>query len=326
MKKTKIAIYYHNHLRNDGPPLYYYLSLKKIFGVKNVIHLIPEGDTSRFGKFDYHFWVDYGEDSYIPDAGKWNIPDDGGKKIYVVSDAHLDKTTYRYNHARKFDYVFFNQQHYLKEYSQDLIPLVKKDGTFTVKMYRNPHLQQAVGYLPHAADPKAYPHTPRIPKYDVVFIGHVQEYEVGNGIGMNRMDFLDEIFKVYPNFYFGARNSAYPGKNMFEDAAQKFCASKIVLNISIGNDVNMRFFETLITGSFLLTNKIPELKSIEKYGFIDGVHYTSYTSLDDAKKKIKYYLEHDKERETIAKAAYKQALKTGTYKSRIQEIMSHVSL
>lgn len=304
MKKARAVIYYHNFLRNDGPPLYYFLCLQKKFGGKNAKHLIPEGDTTRFGDFEYQFWIDYGEDSFIPDAGNWELPKNG-KKIYVVSDAHLDKTGYRFKHARKFDYVFFNQKHYLNEYK----PV---DG-------------QKVFYLPHAGEPKAYPHTKRIPKYDIVFIGHIQTYEVGNGIGMNRLDFLDAMFKEFPSFYYGSRNPIWPEKNMFEDAAKRFSEGKIVLNISVGNDLNMRFFETLVSGSFLLTNKIPELKNAEDYGFIDGVHYVSYDSLEDAKKKAKYYIEHDQERESIAKAGYKQALKTGTYMSRLEEILSKIN-
>jgi len=80
-----------------------------------------------------------------------------------------------------------------------------------------------------------------------------------------------------------------------------------------------------VSGSFLLTNKIPELKNAEDYGFIDGIHYVSYSSLEDAKSKAKYYLEHDQERENIAKAGHKQALKTGTYMSRLEEILSKIT-
>lgn len=302
--KARVAIYYHNHLRNDGPPLFYFYNLQKKFGKANVMHLVPEGDTSRYGKFDYHFWIDYGEDSFIPNAGEWKIPDDGGKKIYVVSDAHLDNG-YRYNFAKNFDYVFFNQKHYLHEYK--------------------PVGEQKVFYLPHAAEPKAYPHFKMIPKYDIAFIGHMQEYHKGNGINMTRVDFLDAMFKEFPNFYFGTRNPAWPEKNMFEDAAKHFCEAKIVLNISVGNDLNMRFWETLSTGSFLLTNKIPELKNAEDYGFVDGVHYVSYTTLEDAKQKTKYYLEHDNQREKIASAGLKQSRLTGAYMHRINEIISKVS-
>lgn len=314
MKKTRIAIYYHNYLRNDGPPLYYFNQLKKLKNTE-VVHLIPEGDTRRFGKFDYHFWVDYGEDSFISNAGAWKIPDDGGKKIYVVSDTHLDKTGYRFKWAKEFDYVFFNQKHAVDDYPKYSITGISKEPEIRVKH---------VSYLPHAAEPKAYPHFNIIKKYDLCFIGHIQEYHVENGVNMSRIDVLDEIFKAIPKFYFGTRHAAWPEKNIFEDAAKKFCQSKIVFNISVGNDVNMRFFEALMTGSFLLTNKIPELKNLEKYGFIDGVHYVSYTTLEDAIKKARYYIEHDEEREKIAKSGYKQAKLTGAYKSRINEIFEIV--
>lgn len=297
--KKRVAIYYHNYLRNDGPPLYYFNVLKNQLKL-DTVHLVPEGDTRRFGKFDYHFWVDYGEDSFLPrEACMWMPPDDGGKTIYVVSDAHLDDG-YRFEKAKQFDYVFFNQKYYLDKYA--------------------PKEEQKIFHLPHAAEPKAYPHYTIIPKYDLCFIGHMQNYHKGNGLNVTRLEALDYLFKEFPNFYFGTRHPVWPEKNMFEDAARHFCESKVVFNISIGNDLNMRFFETLSTGSFLLTNDIPELKSAEDYGFIEGTHYIAYHSLEDAKGKIQYYLDHDDEREKIAKSGYKQFKLTGTYKSRIEEI------
>lgn len=309
--KKRIAIYYDNGFgRNDGSPLYYFEALKR-FKDFEVMHLIPEGDTTRFGKFDYHFWVDWGEDGlpWTP----WQIPFDGGKKIYIVSDAHFG-AEYRYDKALDFDYVFFNQEHYIKDYQKFI-------GNTDRKMsYALNHTHKSF-YLPHAAEPIAYPKFSIIKKYDICFIGHVQEEHKGNGVNVARVDALDTMFKAFPNFYYGTRNPAFPGKNLFEDAAKKFCLSRIVFNITAGNDVNLRFFETLITGSFLLTNKIPELKSVEAYGFIDGVHYVSYDSMEDAVKKAQYYLDHEDEREKIALAGYKQALKTGTFKSRIEEIL-----
>ena len=308
--KKRVAIYYDNSFgRNDGPPLYYFEALKR-FKELEVMHLIPEGDTRRFGKFDYHFWVDWGEDG-LPWT-HWQIPDDGGKKIYVCSDAHFG-AEYRYNKAKEFDHVFFNQKYYVNEYVKFLNRPAGFDAT------------QFIDYLPHAAEPKAYPKFSIIKKYDICFIGHIQEEHKGNGVNVTRLDALDHMFKAFPNFYYGSRNPAFPDKNIFDDAAKKFCLSRIVFNISAGNDLNMRFFEALMTGSFLLTNKIPELKNAEAYGFIDGVHYVSYVSLDDAVKKAQYYLEHEDEREKIAKAGYKQALISGTYKSRIEEIFSKIN-
>ena len=112
MKKPRVAIYYHNNFgRNDGPPFYYYNVLKNQLKL-DTVHLFPEGDTRRFGKFDLHFWVDYGEDG-LPIDTSWMPPKEaGGKTIYVVSDAHLDNG-YRKEKAKQFDYVFLNQKWYL---------------------------------------------------------------------------------------------------------------------------------------------------------------------------------------------------------------------
>jgi hypothetical protein len=286
----KVAIYYSNKFgRNDGSPLYYYNVLKqnKEF---DTYHLIPEGDTSNFGKFDYHFWVDWGEDG-LP-WPEWSIPKDGGKTIYVASDTHLGRE-YRLNKAKQFDYAFFNQ----------------KDAA-----------EEAGGvWLPHAAEPMAYPKIDIIKKYDVCFIGHIQD--VVNYNGFTRTDALDRLFKEIPNFYYGSRHPAFPDRNLFEDAGKKFSQSKIVFNISIKDDYNMRCNEVMMTGSFLLTNWIPIFDDLEReYGMIDGVHFVTYKTLDEMVEKAKYYLEHDEERQKIADAGYDLAIKKMTYKNRIETI------
>ncbi len=306
MKKPRVTIYYHNCFgRNDGPPLYYYNVLKNQLKM-DVSHLFPEGDISRWGKFDYHFWVDYGEDG-LPVDHAWQIPEDGGKKIYVVSDAHIDDKgrDYRFKKAQEFDYVFFNQKHFIDEWSK--LDIRHKPEVF---------------YLPHAAEPQAYPHFEIIKKWDICFIGHVQEFHKGNGVNTTRVEALDRMFAEFPNFYFGTRNGADPSANMFEDASKKFCQSKVVFNISIGNDLNMRFFEVLSSGSFLLTNWIPELASVPDLQ--DGVHYVTYKTMDEAVELARYYIEHDKEREKIALAGHKQFLKAHTYKHRIEQILKTV--
>ena len=103
-KTPRISIFYSvSYGRNDGCPLYWWQVLKHQLQL-DVTHLTPVGNISSFGKFDYHFWVDWGEDG-LP-WQEWDIPKDGGKTIYICSDAHLDNG-YRFNKAKKFDYVFF---------------------------------------------------------------------------------------------------------------------------------------------------------------------------------------------------------------------------
>lgn len=296
----RIAIYYSVAFgRNDGPPLYWFYAMKNL-GL-DVTHLAPQGDTSSFGKFDYHIWVDFGEDG-LPIDHDWFPPEDGGKTIYVCSDAHIDDAgkNYRYNFARKFDYVFFNQKNFVDEYT--LLPGKKK--------------KQKVMFLPHAAEPKVYQNIPTLKKYDVGFIGHVQKTKNFNGF--TRIEFLDRMFKAFPNFYFGTRNPQKPEANMFEDAAGKFRASKIVLNVSIKDDLNMRLFEALSTGSFVLTNWLPTLGDL----FEDGKHLVTYKNLDEAVERADYYIKHDDEREAIAKAGFDEFIAKHTYEHRVREALA----
>jgi len=296
----KHAIWYENRFgRNDGSPLYYYNVLKNQLKL-NVTHLAPHGDVSEFGKFDYHWWIDWGEDG-LP-WEEWQIPKDGGKTIYVASDTHLGKE-YRFKKAESFDYVFFNQKAAVDEYNQT-------------------HENKAM-WLPHAADPVAYPKIEIIKKWDVGFVGHVQETPNYNGI--TRIDALDRLFKEFPNFYYGSRHPAFPEKNLFEDAAKKFSQSKVVFNISIKDDYNMRCGEVLMTGSFLLTNWIPIFKDMESvYGLKDGVHYVSYKTLDEMVEKAQYYIEHEDEREKIAAAGYELAINKLTYRHRVEDVLKTI--
>ena len=294
-KIIRHAIYYDNRFgRNDGPPLYYFNVMKNKLKWQT-FHLIPKGDTAKdIGSIDYHWWIDWGEDALK--YPEWNIPKDGGKTIYVASDTHLDNG-YRLRMAEKFDYVFFNQKRAVEDF------------------------KGKSKWLPHAFEPQAYPNQTTLKKYDVGFIGHMQQ-DNPNFNGMSRVQALDRLFKEFPNFFYGNRDQGFPGKNMFEDAAKRFSESRIVFNISIGDDINMRLFETLGTGSFLLTNYLPTLGEF----FEDGVDFVTYNSYDDMIEKAKYYLEHEEEREKIAEAGYKKAIEKHTYEARIKTIADIVGI
>lgn len=289
-------LYHTNFGRNDGAPLYYFNVMKNQKNL-DVTHLKPDGDISNFGKFDFYWWIDYGEDG-LPVDHEWKIPE-GGKTIYVASDTHLGRE-YRLNKAKQFDYVFFNQKDAVEEFNK----LNEKQAE----------------WLPHAAEPKAYPKINIIKKYDVGFVGHIQD--TVNYNGFTRTDALDRLFKEFPNFYYGSRNPAFPQKNLFEDAAKKFSLSKIVFNISIKDDVNMRVFEALSTGSFLLTNWLPTLGDL----FEDGKHLVTYKTLDEMVEKAQYYLEHEEEREKISEAGYQEFISKHTYNHRVRRILDKIGL
>jgi spore maturation protein CgeB len=64
----------------------------------------------------------------------------------------------------------------------------------------------------------------------------------------------------------------------------------------------MKYTEAMACGTFVLADK-PE--DLDNFGYIDGKHLVIYNDLKDLKDKIRYYLEHEYEREEIAKNGMK---------------------
>jgi glycosyltransferase involved in cell wall biosynthesis len=248
-----------------------------------VDHIYPTGDLSPFGKYDLNLWIDWGEDG-LTGILPYKPIECPKPMLYWASDTHLGYD-YRLAMAKKADWVFCAQKRAVED--------MKRDGV------ANPI------WLPHAVEPMAYPKFDLLTKrYDVCFVGHVNS--------QNREDALDRLFKEFPNFYYG--------QQLFENAARKFAESKIVFNISMLDDINMRTFETMATGSFLLTNWIPTIEEM----FEDGKHLVLYRSLDEMVDKAKYYLAHDSEREKIAQAGYEEVMKNHTFVNRVQKMVETV--
>lgn len=283
----RIATYYDDHRRvgrNDGGPLYVTHNLKKLG--HEVLHLIPDAKRlNGFGKFDLNVWCDWGEDGLgnVIDYKPIDVPMPG---IYWAGDTHLGYE-YRLARAKKVQEdggtVFCAQQEAVEQFS--------RDGVFA-------HL------LPHAVEPDAYPKVSAIKSFDVGFIGHVNS-EI-------RIDFLDRMFKEFPNFFFG--------KRLFEEAASMYGRCRIVLHQSIKSDLAMRPFEVMATSSFLLCNSVPMLHDL----FEDGKHLVTFSSFDEAVDKARYYLNHEDEREKIAQAGHEEVMAKHTYRHRVEKILETI--
>jgi spore maturation protein CgeB len=292
----RVAIYYDTFpetgYRNDGNPVYVWAALKRMQekGLLEVDHLAPKKDVNLFGTYDVNLWVDYGEDalaSIIP----YPMIDCPHPNVYWASDTHLG-FDYRFETAKKFDVVFCAQKQAVLDFQA-----------------KGVHAE----WLPHAFEPMAYhdiesgtpvPYNYANKDYDACFIGHINS--------PNRVDFLDRMFKEFPNFFFGQRR--------FQEAAQKFCKSKIVLNIAMKEDLNMRCLEAMGSGSFLLTDYVPYIEEL----FEDGKHLVLYRSLDEAVDKAKYYLKHDSEREKIAQAGFEEVMAKHTIDHRVNRMLEAV--
>lgn len=99
--------------------------------------------------------------------------------------------------------------------------------------------------------------------------------------------------------------------------------SKIVLNITNWDParyvaLNQRVFDVPATGAFLLTDYSPELA--EHYRI--GEEIVCYSEVGELRDKARYFLQHDTEREAIARRGYERALKLPTIADRVRSVIA----
>jgi len=188
-------------------------------------------------------------------------------------------------------------------------------------------------------------------KYDVTFIGqpHGDRKKIVNAIkkaGIN----IECFGRGWPN-----------GKVSQEEMIKIFNQSKINLNFSkcsgsFGLKYLARIFVDVQNGKIVLKNpatwwgnlksliarsqneikgrnfEIPGCNAFLISGYAKGLEnfyelekeVVCFQNTKDLIKKIKYYLEHEDEREAIAKAAYERTLKDHTYEKRLNDIFAKI--
>jgi len=163
-----------------------------------------------------------------------------------------------------------------------------------------------VYWLPLAGDVE-YHGKKNVPiKYDISFIGNL-------GWGKRRI-ILSELINRYPNNYIGHAEC--------EKIGEIYSASKIVVNYSIKNDINMRIFEAMCAGSLLITNQINN--GLDEIFVIGNELITYNNTLEDLIDKINYYLKHESEREKIAKNGFEKVINFHTYYHRVKFILNQI--
>ena len=83
---------------------------------------------------------------------------------------------------------------------------------------------------------------------------------------------------------------------------------------------NMRLFEAKGVSTLLITDWKANLHEM----FEPGKEVVSYRSAEECVEMIQYFLEHDKEREGIARAGQQRTLRDHTYYKRMQELVNIV--
>jgi hypothetical protein len=308
--KPRVAIYYdvlpQTNFRNDGAPLFIYYNLRKILNGEdnaqiiknasengNVVHLSPISPLAQHGTFDLNVLVDYGEDNLgIP--LDWKLP---SPNAYWAFDTHIDEKGYQYrlNRAKQFDHVFLCHKGQMDAFVRDGIPAEK------------------IHYLPVAAETDCYRPFPIMKKYNWCFIGHLNSE--------NRVDLMDRFVKEFglgdQSGYLGWRFPQVQGHNVLEDAAKKISMSRFAINDSIKNDLNMRTFEVMATGTPLITQENAPLLEL----FEPGKHLLTFRTIDEAVRQAKVLLANPSLQAEIGKAGMDEVIAKHTYNHRTLEIL-----
>ena len=260
-----------------------------------------------FAKHDLWLFVDDGRDE-IP----MELPEGSAPKCCYLVDTHLGYEI-RLEWAKKFDFVFVAQK--------PTVARMKADGVeniFWLPLACTPTVDLTAGELLKAPKEQVGPYGLN-KRHDVVFVGYLNSgwWEDGVKKGNDRIAALDTIMGAFPNSWLAF--------NCFlTDAAIRYARGRVGFNISIKDDLNMRFFETLSYGLCLVTNT--NVHGWEELGFVDGEHFLGYTTLEEAKDKISWALKNPMEREKIAKAGHRLVREKHTYQDRIKQIIETVGV
>ena len=222
---------------------------------------------------------------FIPqDLNRITIP----KTVYLV-DLHLHFDTWHKHFAKLFDIVFCAQKKYVERF--------KKEGArnvFWLPLYSDPEVDKNLGLK-------------RI--YDFGFVGTLNP--IHNFKRSLMLWLLKRKFKVKV------------GQNVSGKKRGKiYNQSKLAINISIANDLNFRTFESMASGSMLITDLQDGLTTF----FKDKKHLIVYKNFSSAVKLGSFYLRNNKQRQKIAQSGQKEVLLKHTSDQRAEEIIKILRL
>ncbi len=202
-------------------------------------------------------------------------------KVCYLIDSHLNLTMHL-KWASQFDMVFLAQREYLDEFRK---------------------LGMRAHWLPLGCDPEV--HAPAgLPKIHTVgFVGGVQPTS-------RREALLTQLSSKVPVHY---------ERCFWDDMARLFSQSLIVFNEAVRNDLNMRVFEVMSTGTMLLTDMARNSGQDEL--FRDGEDYAVYTDPNICDTAL-FYLDNAELREQIAARGRKLVHNAHTYAHRVDDLLA----
>lgn len=146
---------------------------------------------------------------------------------------------------------------------------------------------------------------PPMPAHDVVFLGNAYS-KPRQQLGQMLQNMQGVNVGLYGRGWkWGNGDTTYN----FPAGASLYRNAKIAIGDNQYQDqrgfVSNRLFEALAGGAFLLHQTIPGLEDLT--GLVDGVHYVSWTDLNDLQRKIQYWLQTRREQKRAEIAAVGRA-------------------
>ena len=149
---------------------------------------------------------------------------------------------------------------------------------------------------------------------DVAFLGQISDYRD------KRRGYIEYLMEQNISGYIATLNRDQQVEH--SKYAEILGRAKIGINFSYSVDKHQlkgRVFEIMHSGAMLLETKNPQTETL----FNDGIDYVSFSNKEDLVKKIKYYLIHEQERESIAQSGRQKVLKLYNSKLFIKKIFEH---
>jgi len=204
-------------------------------------------------KPDLFIWIDQHD---------WNLPiyfdalDCPSVAIFGDTHLHLRQDPNVWlSYAREFDVVFLT-------FTKNHLELFRQAGCRTVF------------WSPPACDPQVHCKMPAEKVYPVSFVGSTSSLHTER-VGLLKC-LLDKGVDLHVD------------SKILHEMSLIYSRSKVVFNKSLADDLNMRVFEAMATGSFLLTNRLPRESGLEEL-FTDGQHLALYND-NNVLERIRYWL------------------------------------
>lgn len=242
-----------------------------------------------------------------------NCKAEGARVIHVNPDA---LTTFEYQQVFASDYdAWFTKDPYIVSFMRGNMHLnvYQYNEAFNARGHKKPDMSKA--------------ECEQEVEIDVMTYGTMYPYRCRmlKAVADSGIDL--KIYGTIPHrFYNHDLDRCYQNKYITgSEKAKILYGAKIVFNqmhYAEIESVNNRFFEVNGSGAFQLSDYRPILKDLLP---IDP-ELVSFTTIDEGIEKIKYYLNHDKERYEIADAVYQHFINHYTYDHLIQFILSTIDI